>query len=89
MLQPLENDLKVLNQFEENANIPSVGFHDKKYNKTKEYEVFFETGFEVLVKWTKEEIDDSGWQPGQFLAEVQDSSLTNDFSFTYWDSECK
>ena len=79
MLQPLENDLKVLTQFEENTNILGTEFHDKKYyNKTEEYEVLFETGSEVLVKWTKGEIGNSGWRPGWFLAEVQDSSLAND-----------
>ena len=55
MLQPLEDDLKVLTQFEENTNIPGVEFHDKKYcNKTEECEIFFEIGSELLVKWTKE-----------------------------------
>ena len=58
---------KVLTQFEEDANIPGVEFHDKKcYNKTEEYEMFFEIGSEVLVKCTKEEIGNSGWRPDGF-----------------------
>ena len=88
MLQPLEDDLKVLTQFEENTNILGVKFHDKKYyNKTEEYEIFLEIASEVLVKWTKEEIGDSGWRPGWFLAEVQDSNLANDWTKVEYKSE--
>ena len=88
MLQLLEDDPKVLTQFEESLNIPVVEFHEKKYyNKTEEYEIFFEIGSEVLVKWTKEEIGDSGWRPGWFLAEVQDSNLANDWIKVEYKSE--
>ena len=42
MLQPLDDGLQVLTQFEDNTNISGVEFHDKKYyNKTEEYEFFY------------------------------------------------
>ena len=31
------------------------------------------------MKWTKEETEEIGWQPGWFLMEVQDSNLSNDW----------
>ena len=68
---------KVLTQFEGNTNILGFGSHDGKYYSNTEEYIFFETGSEVLVRWTKEEIGDSCWWPGWFMAEVQDFSLVN------------
>ena len=85
MLQPLENHLKVLTQFEEKTNILGAEFHAKKYfNETEEYEV---SGFELLVKWTNKEIGDSVWQAGWFLTEVQGSSLASDWVKVEYKSE--
>ena len=30
-----------------------------------------QTGSRIKVKWTKEEVADSGWKPGWYIAEVQ------------------
>ena len=37
-------------------------------------ENFFEVGARVKVCWTKEEIGNSGWQPGWYVAEVQNAN---------------
>lgn len=38
------------------------------------FEDFFEVGTHVKVRWTKEEIGDSGWRPGWYVAQVQKAS---------------
>lgn len=47
-------------------------------NVLDDFEKKIEIGCRVKVRWTKEEIRDSGWRPGWYTAEVQDSSLQSD-----------
>ncbi len=43
-----------------------------------EIEQFYEVGARIKVKWTREEIGDSGWKPGWYVGEVQESEVEND-----------
>ena len=43
-----------------------------------DYEKYFEVGTKLTVKWTAEEIGDSGWRPGWYVADVQSSSIETD-----------
>jgi len=43
-----------------------------------EIEQFYEIGARISVKWTKEEIGDTNWRAGWYVAEVQDSDPEQD-----------
>jgi hypothetical protein len=43
-----------------------------------EYYEYFEIGRQVKVRWSKEEIGDTGWRAGWYSAEVQESNLSLD-----------
>ena len=43
-----------------------------------EIEQSYEIGCKVKVRWSKEEIGESGWKPGWYVAEVQQSDPDND-----------
>lgn len=60
-------------------NVPAL-LDESKLNKHEgsELEQFYEIGAKVKVKWTREEIGDSNWRPGWFVAEVQESDPDND-----------
>ena len=50
-------------------------------NKTEssdEYHEYFEIGRQVKVRWSKEEIGDTGWRAGWYSIEVQESNLSLD-----------
>ena len=50
-------------------------------NKTEssdEYHEYFEIGRQVKVRWSREEIGDTGWRAGWYSAEVQESNLSLD-----------
>ncbi len=42
------------------------------------YEDYFEVGSNLKIRWTSEELGDSGWKPGWYSAEVQSSKIKND-----------
>ena len=49
-----------------------------------DYESLFEIGKKVNIKWTADEIGDSGWRPGWYVAEVQSASMdTDEISVVY------
>lgn len=49
-----------------------------------DYESLFEIGKKVKIKWTADEIGDSGWRPGWYVAEVQSASMdTDEISIVY------
>ena len=43
-----------------------------------DYEKYFEVGSKVKIKWTSNEIGNSGWKLGWYVAEVQSSSIEDD-----------
>ena len=43
-----------------------------------DHESYFEIGKKVKIKWTADEIGDSGWRPGWYVAEVQSASMDAD-----------
>ena len=43
-----------------------------------EIEQFYEIGARIKIKWSKEEIGDSDWRPGWYVAEVQYADMDND-----------
>jgi hypothetical protein len=47
-------------------------------DNSDEYCEYFEVGRQVKVKWTKEEIGDTGWRAGWYSAEVQKSDISSD-----------
>lgn len=53
---------------------------DKKVmlHEGSEIEEFHEVGCKVKVRWSKEEIGDSGWRSGWYVGEVQQSDPDND-----------
>ena len=53
---------------------------DKKVmlHEGPEIEQFYEVGCKVKVRWSKEEIGDSGWRSGWYVGEVQQSDPDND-----------
>lgn len=44
----------------------------------QEYEEYFSIGVKVKIRWTNEEIGDSGWRSGWYTAQVQESHLEDD-----------
>ena len=54
--------------------------------KDEMYEEYFNIGVKVLIRWTKEEIGDSGWRCGWYSAQVQENSLEDDVikCCTFW-----
>ncbi len=52
-----------------------------------EYEQFFEIGIRVMVKWTQKDVGKLGWNPGWYVAEVQESSIENDWIKVEYSSE--
>ena len=47
-------------------------------NQEEQYEDYFEVGSHVKIRWTSDEIGDSGWRPGWYSAEVQSSTIEDD-----------
>ena len=43
-----------------------------------ELDEFYEIGCQVKVRWSKEELGDSGWRSGWYIGEVQQSDPDND-----------
>ena len=43
-----------------------------------DHECYFEIGKKVKIKWTADEIGDTGWRPGWYVAEVQSASIETD-----------
>ena len=42
-----------------------------------EIEQFYELGARIKIKWSKQEIRDTDWRPGWYVAEVQDADWDN------------
>lgn len=49
-----------------------------KIDDRDEIEQFYEIGARIKIKWSKEEIGDTDWRPGWYVAEVQDADRDND-----------
>lgn len=43
-----------------------------------EYHQYFEVGRQVKIRWSKDEMGDTGWREGWYNAEVQESELSSD-----------
>ena len=58
-----------------------------KVNQANDLEQFFEVGACAQVKWSEDEIGDSGWKPGWYIGEVQGSDSANDLVTVQFISE--
>ena len=79
LLDYLDNKIKVVHDCIDADNVTdhdSTGFKSK--NMEEDYEKYFEVGSKVKIKWTSNEIGNSGWKPGWYVAEVQSSSIGDD-----------
>ena len=61
-----------------NMNKVENTMENKTGSKEVNYEDYFEVGSNVKIRWTSEEIGDSGWKPGWYSADVQSSTIEND-----------
>ena len=48
------------------------------WSHDEEYEHFFEVGSQIKVRWSKEEMGETGWKPGWYSAEVQEAGIRSD-----------
>ena len=64
-----------------------VNFNDAEDEST--YDAYFEIGTRIRVRWTKDEIGDSGWRSGWYVAEVQGSNILEDTVEVVYISEPK
>lgn len=48
------------------------------WSHDEEYEHFFEVGSQIKVRWSKEEMGETGWKPGCYRAEVQEADIRSD-----------
>lgn len=47
-------------------------------NDGGEIEQFYEIGARIKIKWSKQEVGDTNWRPGWYVAEVRDADRDND-----------
>ena len=91
MLKSLKDDIRILQRSKGNnhdAERTSSGSSSITTFIPKEpYEEYFEIGTKVSVKWTSQDIGDTGRKPGWYTAEVQDSSIDNDWIKIEYSSE--
>ncbi len=59
-------------------------------NKSDSYEEYFSIGRKVKVKWSKDEIGNSGWKTGWYCAQVQEGHIEeDDITIVYYtEPEC-
>lgn len=50
----------------------------ERISDPEDHEYYFEVGRKLKIKWTADEIGDTGWRPGWYVAEVQSASLDTD-----------
>lgn len=60
-----------------------------KTNDYECYEEFVAIGQKIKVKWTKDEIGDSGWRAGWYCAQVQEGQIEEDVICIVYFSEPK
>ena len=73
LLDYLEKKRKVGNDYIDDnvTDQDSTGFKNKNQNTEDDYEKYFEVGSKDKIKWTSNEIGNSGRKPGWYVTEVQ------------------
>ena len=87
ILKPLKQDLLTKSRTDNVQGLFNQGHLKTRESKDEAYEEFFEVGTEIKVKWTKEEIGDSGWRPGWYTAQIQMADIENDIIKVEYQSE--
>ena len=85
IFEPIKNYITILKDMrrEKDKEITVATVVDKTTGECNQvenetYEEYFAVGAKIKLRWTKEEIGDSGWRCGWYTAQVQASNLEED-----------
>ena len=79
MLKPLKQELD-MTECEQNQDAEDgANIQDVEKRNIDDYESFFEIGAKVAVKWSQQDVAQSGWSPGWYFAEVEESRIEDDW----------
>ena len=82
VLKPLVQNLRIAGQERSSADFDTASASNNSSSILTPYnncnDRFFQIGSRVKVRWTAEEIGNSGWRPGWYTAKVQTADMEND-----------
>lgn len=86
IFEPVKNYVQILRKIriEKSTELSNAIIGNTSYTQNQpatnheEYEDYFSIGTKIKVRWTKDEIGDSGWRCGWYTAQVQEGHLEED-----------
>ncbi len=86
IFEPVKNYVEILKniRYEKSKELStaivgsSCGTQNQPGTNHEEYEEYFSIGTKIKIRWTKDEIGDSGWRCGWYTAQVQEGYLEDD-----------